>query len=178
MKRITAYLLCLGMFAAVTAGCAGAGKQITATADEAVNTNVSAYQNTYEDLLTYLSALGYINPLSSNKDITYNEMKADLIGAKQGKRFNAQHTKNTTIELYEYDPNQLDETAQKVIDSVKATGTFQNLFDETVFDVYLTAGGRYMMIYNDPSITDDTKDTDENYQKRQEVVDHFLEFDR
>lgn len=178
MKRITALLLCLGMFAAVTAGCGGAGKQVTATGDEAVNTNVSAYKNTYKDLLTYLSASGYINPLESNKDITYNEMKANLIGAKRGRRFNAQHAKNATIEIYEYDPANLDETAKKVIESVKTTGTFKNLFDETVFDVFLTAGGRYMLIYNDTSITDDTKDTDDNYQKRQEVVDCFMKFDR
>lgn len=178
MKRITALLLCLGMFAAVTAGCGGTGKQVTATGDEATKTNVSAYQNTYKDLLTYLSAWGYINPLESNKDITYNEMKASLIGAKQGRRFNAQHTKDTTIEIYEYDPANPDETARKVTESVKATGTFQNLFDETVFDVYLTTGGHYMLIYNDTSITDDTKETDENYQKRQEVVDCFMAFDR
>ena len=34
MKRIIALLLCVGMFAAVAAGCGG-GQQLTATGDEA-----------------------------------------------------------------------------------------------------------------------------------------------
>ena len=177
MKRIIAFLLCAGMFAAVAAGCGGA-KQPTATGDEAANTSVSAYQNTYTDLLTYLSALGYINPLTENENVTYSVMRADLIGAKRGKRFNAMHTKDTTIEIYEFDPADRNATADEVLGSVRNNGTFKNLFGDEVNNVYLSKNGRYLMIYNDTSIKDDSKDTDENVKKRDEVVEKFTAFDR
>lgn len=177
MKRIIALLLCVGIFAVAAAGCAG-GAQTTATGDEAASTELSAYQNTYEGLLNYLSAWGYINPLEKNENITYNEMRANLIGAKEGRRFIAQHTKDTNIEIYEYDLTNLDATADEVRGSVAETGTFTNLLDETVKNVYLSAKGKYMMIYTDKTINDDTKETDENYQKRQEVIDKFMAFDR
>lgn len=174
MKKIIALLLCLGMFAAVCAGCGG--PQITATGDEANNKSADAYKDTYDDLLNYLSAWGYINPLEKNKGVTYTEMRADLIGAKQGRRFNAQHTKNATIELYEFDLSKSNATADEVLSSVKADGSFKNLFGDKVDSVYLSSNGKYLMVYNDTSIKDDTKDTDENYTKRQEVIDKFKKF--
>ena len=178
MKRIIAFLLCVGMFITVAAGCGGSGAQKTATGDEAKNTALSAYKNTYEDLLTYLSAWGYINPLEANKNITYTEMHADLIGAKQGRRFTAQHTKDTSIEIYEYDLTALNATADEVRGSVTENGTFQNLFDETVENVYLSNQKRYLMIYTDKTINKDTKETDDNYKARQAVIEKFTAFDR
>lgn len=177
MKKIIALILCVGMLAAVAAGCGG-GKQAEATGDEAANTGVSAYQNTYKDLLTYLSAWGYINPLEKNEGVTYTKMRADLIGAKQGKRFNAIHTKDTTIEIYEFDTAARNATADEVLNEVRSSGTFKNLFGEEVKDVYLSKSGRYLMIYNDTTIKDDSKDTDENVKKRAEVVEKFNAFDR
>lgn len=177
MKRIIALLLCAGMLAAVAAGCGG-GKQVTATGDEAANTNVSAYPNTYKDLLTYLSALGYINPLTKNEDLTYSVMRADLIGAKEGRRFTATHTKDTTIEIYEFDTARHNATADEVLGSVRENGTFKNLFGDTVNNVYLSKNGRYMMIYTDTGIKDDSKETDDNVKARQEVVEKFTAFDR
>ncbi len=150
MKKIIALLLCLGMFAAVCAGCGG--PQITATGDEATNKSADAYKD------------------------TYSEMRADLIGAKQGRRFNAQHTKDTTIELYEYDLAKINATADEVLQSVKTDGSFKNLFGDKVDSVYLSANGKYMMVYSDKTINDDTKETDENYTKRQEVIDKFMDF--
>lgn len=175
MKRIIALLLCVGMFAAVAAGCGG-GQQLTATGDEATNKSAGAYKDTYADLLTYLSAWGYINPLEANKGKSYTEMKAELIGAKQGRRFTAQHTKDTTIEIYEYDPNNLNATADEVIGSVKANGTFQNLFNDEVENVYLSKSGKYMMVYTDKTINKDTAEDSDNYKAREEVIKKFLAF--
>ena len=174
MKKIIALLLCLGIFAAAAAGCGG--PQITATGDEATNKSADAYKDTYDDLLTYLSAWGYINPLEKNKGVTYTEMRADLIGAKQGRRFNAQHAKDVTIELYEFDLSKQNATADEVMTSVKTNGSFKNLFGDSVDGVYLSGKGKYMMVYNDASIKDDTKETDENYTKRQDVIEKFEAF--
>ena len=178
MKRLIALFLCLGVLVMTASGCFGAGPQKEATGDEAANKSVSAYKNTYTDMLNYLAAWGYINPREKNKDITYTEMQADLIGAKQGRRFTAEHTKDTVIELYEYDLKALNATADEVRSAVEKNGTFQNLFDETVENVYLSKNKRYMMIYNDKTINKDTKETDDNYKARQEVVEKFTEFDK
>ena len=182
MKRIIALLLCIGLFASVAAGCGGSGKQPTATGDEAVSKKATDYKNDFSGLCTYLSALGYINPLEDNKGITYTVMSADIIGAKQGRRFTATHRKDTTIEIYEFDLKKLastpDEAATTVLASVKKDGTFKNLVGETVKNVYLSNKERYMMIYTDTSINGDTKKTDKNYQAREEVVKNFKNFDR
>ena len=176
MKRIIALLLCVGMFAAVAAGCGGNTKQETATGDEAVSKNASDYKDNFEGLCTYLSAFGYINPLEDNKGITYTVMNAEIIGAKQGRRFTAKKTKDTTIEIYEYDLAKLNDTAKTVINSVKNDGTFLNLVDETVDDVYMSNNGKYMMIYNDTTITNDTKEEEDNYKMRAEIVEKFKTF--
>ena len=59
---------------------------------------------------------------------------------------------------------------------IKTDGSFKNLFGDKVDSVYLSANGKYMMVYSDKTINDDTKETDENYTKRQEVIDKFMDF--
>ena len=51
------------------------------------------------------------------------------------------------MELYEYDPANLNETAQKVIDSVKKDGKFE--FMQTDVNAVLSDSGKYLMIYTD-----------------------------
>ena len=181
MKRLIALLLCIGMFAAVAVGC-GQQKQEVATGDEAKSLNAADYEDTYAGLCNYLSAYGYINPLEDNKGLTYTVMNSDLIGAKQGRRFNCKHTENksATVEIYEYDLEGLkaspDEAATTVLESVKKTGTFTNLIGGTVKDVYMSDNGKYMLIYNDDSIKDDTKEDDKNFVARKELVEKFKKF--
>ena len=178
MKKILELLLCVGMFLFAAAGCGGSQKSVTATGDEAKSLSASAYDDDFKGLCNYLSALGYISPKSENKDVTYSEMKAELIGAKKGsgRRFQAVHTKDTVIELYEYDLKDLNQTADEVRASVEKDGTFVNLIGETVKNVYLSNNKKYLMIYTDNTIDDDTKDTDSNYKSREEVVKKFKEF--
>lgn len=180
MKKIIALLLCIGMFAAVAAGCGGSGQQEVATGDEAASLNANDYKDTYDGLCTYLSALGYINPLEDNKGISYSVMNAEIIGAKQGRRFTAKHTEKTTIEIYEYDLDGLkaspDEAAETVRSSVEKDGTFTNLIGEKVENVYLSDNGKYLMIYTDTTINGDTKETDKNFTARKEVVEKFKAF--
>ena len=87
MKRILAFILCAGIFAAVAAGCGGTQKSAVATEDEAYKStytlkkNVNDYDDTLKGLCQYFGALGYINPIDKNQDITYSDMKGELIGA-------------------------------------------------------------------------------------------------
>lgn len=184
MKRILAILLCVGIFAAVAAGCGGAQKEKIATGDEAASLNAADYKDNLEGLCNYLAAWGYINPYNnpdekkSNEGVTYSKMRGELIGAKadSGKRFTAQHRKDTTIELYEYDLGNLNATADEVRASVEKDGTFKNLIGETVNNVYISNNKKYLMIYTDTTINGDTKETDDNYKSRQEVVEKFKKF--
>ncbi len=169
MKRIIALLLCVGIFVVAAAGCTGKStKKAVATGDEAISTNAADYENNFKGLCTYLSALGYINPKEKNKGITYSVMDAEIIGASEGRRFVAQHTKNTVIEIYEYDLQALqstpDEAATDVRASVQKDNTFVNLVGETVKDAYLSDNGRFLMIY---SGNDDSKE---------EVINNFKSF--
>ena len=164
------------------AGCGGNQQKVVATGDEAESLKASDYKNNFDGLCNYLSAHGYINPLEDNKNLTYSVMKADIIGATKGRRFNAMHLEKptATIELYEFDLDALkstpDEAATKVIDSVKKDGTFVNLIGETVENVYLSKNGRFLMIYTDTDITSESKDSDTNVEKRAEVIEKFENF--
>lgn len=169
------------MFAAVAVGCAQQQQEV-ATGDEAKSQNMADYEDTFTGLCNYLSAWGYINPLEDNKGLTFTVMKSDIIGAKQGRRFTLKHTENktATAEIYEYDIEGLkaspDEAATTVLDSVKKNGTFTNLIGEEVKNVYMSDNGKYMLIYNDDSIKDDTKEDDKNYVARTEMVEKFKKF--
>lgn len=75
-----------------------------------------------------------------------SETRGDMIGAqKKGYRY---ATQTVLAEFYEFDLNNLNEDAQRVIDSVKKNGTFV-IMDLTVENVYLSDSGKYMMIYTD-----------------------------
>ena len=184
MKRILAFILCAGIFAAVAAGCGGTQKSAVATEDEAYKStytlkkNVNDYDDTLKGLCQYFGARGYINPIDKNQDITYSDMKGELIGAVKntGKRFQAKHTEDTVIELYEYDLKNLNATADEVRSSVEKDGTFVNLIGETVKNCYLSNNKKYLMIYTDNTINEDTKETDKNFKAREEVVKNFKAF--
>ena len=80
------------------------------------------------------------------------------------------------IELYEYDLNNLNDTAKSVINSVKKDGSFV-ILDLPAVTAYLSDNGKYMMIYTDNSI--DKKNPDENsdsYKHREQVIENFKEF--
>lgn len=181
MKRILAIIICAVMFAALAAGCGGSKPSENATGDEAykdtytLKKNVTEYEDSLKGLCQYFGALGYINPIETDNNKTlglYSNMRGELIGAKEGtgKRFLAKKTKDTTIELYEYDLNNLDAKAKEVRESVQKNNTFVNLVGETVENVYLSNNGKYLMIYNDKS-----SDKDEKIMK--EIIDKFKTFD-
>ena len=104
-------------------------------------------------------------------------MDASLIGAKEGKKFvTAYGGKAITIELYEYDLKNLNDTAKTVIESVKNSGEF-TILDLPSVKAYLSNNGRYIMVYTDASIDDATPDKEsDNYKHREEVIKNFKSF--
>ena len=72
-------------------------------------------EDTLEGLEQYMASLGYISGTPST-------MRGDMIGAKEeGHRY---ATAAATVEFYEYDLSNLNDTAKAVRESVEADGTF------------------------------------------------------
>lgn len=180
MKRVLAALLCAGMLIVFASGCMGGGKQTNpedvATGDEASSLDPKDYKNNFEGLCNYFAAYGYINPKYDDKN---TEMDASLIGAKVGKKFTAiriddKDVNNITIELYEYDTQNHNATADEVIGSVKEDGTF-SILELPRVNAYLSDNGKYLMIYTDKGL-DESKTDSDNYKWREEVLEKFKTF--
>ena len=84
-------------------------------------------------------------------------------------RFSYEGSNNVTVELYEYDLDNLNDEAQAVLDSVKANGTF-TVIGQEVTDAYLSDSGKYLMIYKD------TQTNEQNELHKQEIVEQFQGF--
>ncbi|WP_195986125.1 hypothetical protein [Clostridium sp. D33t1_170424_F3] len=94
------------------------------------------------------------------------QMAPEFIGAKAGVqyKFSYEGTNNVVVELYEYDPENLDETAQAVQDNVKKDNTFM-VIGQQVTDAYLSDSGKYLMIYKD------TQSGEKNELHKKEIVE-------
>lgn len=189
MKRFFAALLCAGLIVAFSAGCGykdALSKQNTATqatdstGSLATTDEIKAenFADNLEGLSNYFVKLGYITEKDGKIDeSTVTVMDASLIGAKEGKKFSTAYGgKAITIELYEFDVNNLNETAKNIIESVKKDGEFSFL-DLPKVKAYMSDNGKYMLIYTDASIDDAKPDKDsDNYKHREEVIKTFKAF--
>lgn len=189
MKRFIAAILCVGLIAAVSVGCgykdalskenkptqATEATGILATADEVDSKNFS---DDLEGLSNYFAKKGYITEKDGKIDeSTVTIMDASLIGAKEGKKFiTAYGGKAITIELYEYDVKNLNDTAKTVVESVKNSGEF-TILDLPSVKAYLSDNEKYLLIYTDSSIDDEKPDENsDNYKHREEVIENFKSF--
>lgn len=175
MKKLIAALFAAAMITVMATGCfGGTPAPKVATSAEAQSTDAADYPDTYEGLCNYLWANGYINPAEENVDITYTVMDYDLIGAVKGRKFPEQSKKKATIEIYEFDTAKSNATADEVLKSVKANGTF-TILNLPEVNAILSNNGKYMMIYNDKSIKEDDPEN-ESTKLRDEIVTKFKEF--
>ena len=175
MKKIIAALAAALMISVFTTGCFGMGqKTAVATGDEALSQEAADYENNFEGLCNYLASFGYINPVSDNEDVTYVSMDYELVGADKGRKFTEQTKKKATIEIYEFNTDKKNATADEVIKSVKNDGVFK-IYDLPEVKALLSDNGKYMMIYTDKSINEENTESDE-YKLRDEIVTKFKEF--
>lgn len=193
MKRFIAAILCVGLIAAVSTGCAykdALSKDNTATTQATEATGNAAtvdeveeknFEDNLNGLSNYFAKKGYITTKDGKIDeSTVTVMDASLIGAKEGKKYATSYGgKAITIELYEYDVrnlNNLNDTAKTVIESVKNSGEF-TILDLPPVKAYLSNNGRYIMVYTDASIDDANPDKEsDNYKHREEVIKNFKSF--
>ena len=190
MKRFIAAILCVGLIAAISTGCAykdALSKDNTATtrATEATG-NVATvdeidaknFSDNLQGLSEYFAKKEYITTKDGKIDeSTVTVMDASLIGAKEGKKYATSYGgKAVTIELYEYDVKNLNDTAKAVVESVKNSGEF-TILDLPSVKANLSDNEKYLMIYTDSSIDDANPDKEsDNYKHREEVIKNFKSF--
>ncbi len=189
MKKLLTAVLCAGLIALTASGCGyNNDALIQANSESAAKENASSEQSATEEVIKdtdykndlggltdYFIAKGYIQ----KDEKTVTEMDASAIGAKKGKKFAVVYEgQNVTIELYEYDVENLNDTAKSIISSVEKDGTF-SIFDLPAVPAYLSDNGKFLMVYNDKSISKDNPDkTTLNYEHREEVIKDFKAFNK
>lgn len=146
IKKLLAFalvlVLCLSM-----AGCAAPRAQVatleTPSAAEGETAEVrdpAGYESDIQGLCRYFEE----SKLTAGDKV---QMSFDVIGALNGYKYAYRYNDSPVqLELYEF-PAELSETAQGVIDSVRADGTF-TILDNTV-PAHLSGDGRFLMIYTD-----------------------------
>lgn len=156
MKKIITGILGI-LTAASLAGCMSTGPKLeklsTDDAPDAENIKSSDYKDNLEGLEKYLTALDYIPSKAEATDMMYS-----VIGAKDGDRYNFLVNNSTVfVELYEYEPDKLNDEGKRVIEEVKANGEFYVFGKDTELDgnvaypATLSANGKYLLLYTDSS---------------------------
>ena len=156
MKKILIGIL--GILTAVSlAGCMGTGQKIeklsTDDAPDTANIKSSDYKDNLEGLEKYLTALDYIPSKAEATD-----MMSAVIGAKNGDRYNFLVNNSTVfVELYEYEPDNLNDEGKRVIGEVKANGEFyvfgkdSELDGNIAYPATLSENEKYLVLYTDSS---------------------------
>ncbi len=94
------------------------------------------------------------------------DMAESTIGAEVGYRYNSTVEGATfNVEIYEYDTENLNEAAQKIINEIEEKGSFLMLEYKEVPAV-MSESGEFMIIYNDPEIS--KEEQKEAHSKRYE----------
>lgn len=101
------------------------------------------------------------------KEDTKAEVAPQVIGAKEGLRYTAQvGSSSFNIEFYEFDVNNLNETAEKTLSSIRETGQFELL--NTKVNAVISNNGKYIMIYDDKS------DNPDNLAEKEKNTEIFV----
>lgn len=135
----------------------------SSSASSATKVEASSVDDNLKGLQKYLEGNGVVQGSSMDMD-------ASFIGAKSGVkyRYSYEGKDNITVEIYEYATSGLNETATKIIDSVKKNGKFV-IMDKDV-NAVMSGSGKYLMIYAD------TATGDKNAAHKKEAEKLFKEF--
>ena len=141
LKKILALVLVMVMAVSLTGCMTTKGQTSTelVVSAEEKNPDMSAYTNDFDGITKYLADCEVIAGEGA-------EMSADFIGAVTGKKYAFSYEgQKATCEIYEYDLENLNDTAKAVIDSVKTKGYFESLDSEVT--ATLSNNGKFLMIY-------------------------------
>lgn len=176
MKKIFLAVICAVMAVSFsgcfsTGGASPNGSVQTSEAPDSKSIKADDYDDNLDGLEKYFIALGYIP-----KDSEPTQMLYSVIGATDGDRYYfSVNNSSVYVELYQYNPNNLDDKAQRVINEVKKDGKFY-VFDNSVaggntpYEATLSDNGKYLMIYTDKS------EVKENVQRKADVINALKAF--
>ena len=102
----------------------------------------SEVPDTLDGLCRYMEGNGLIGG-------TPHDMLADLIGAKEGRMYQFSFNDSSVqVELYEFDTENLNTEAQRILQEVRENGKFTMTGIESS-NAYLSDSGKYLMVYHD-----------------------------
>lgn len=161
-RKIVEVLFCVCMLLSLTA-CGGTGQslpRLELPEDGQIQMNKMGRPDTLDGLCEYMA-----DGMAFAGDPV--EMSYKEIGAIGGVRYRFTYNGSTVqVELYEFDPDNLDEKGKECLDSVKEKGKFTVLDNE----VPAVLNGKYMMIYTDAS------KKEENTAQKERVEQLFKDF--
>ena len=141
LKKILAVVLVAVMAMSLTGCMTNRGQvstELVVSAEEK-NPDMSLYTNDFDGITEYLADCEVIAGEGT-------DMSADFIGAKIGKKYSFSYEgQKATCEIYEYDLENLSDTAKTVLESVKTKGYFESL--DTEVKATLSNNGKFLMIY-------------------------------
>ena len=168
-KRVLLVVAAMSSLVAVgLTGCGGTTvADPNAASSAAAPTASMALSEVSEDnlngMITYLKGNGVIKEATT-------DMKAEMIGAVSGKMVQAIYGDSVAlVEIYEFDKDNLNESAQEVIQNAKENGKFKSMDGELT--ATLSNNEKYLMIYKDV-YTDDT-----NRPIQERLLTLFKEFE-
>ena len=152
MKKIILSVISIVVAAVLFGGCSsgnGLPGVKTEDAPKADTVKQSDYNNDLEGLEKYLNALGYIPD-----DCKPVEMMYTVIGAKSGNRYNFNVDNSPVyVELYEYDTDNLNEEAKRVISEINKDGKYyvfgeSSKEDAAAYEATISMNRKYMVSYS------------------------------
>ena len=169
MKKIILCVISVLAAAALLVGCKngnGLPGVDTMNAPKTDSVKQSDYKNDLEGLEKYLNALGYIPDNCEPTKMTL----CSVIGAKDGDRYNF-NVDNAAVyvELYEYDTDNLNEEAKRVIGEIQKDGKYyvfgeSSREDAALYEGNMSLNGKYMVSYTL------TSNGDTNVQRKKDFI--------
>lgn len=162
MKKLISLLLITILSLFVFVGCSSSSTNTTDSTSSTTETTAKkdTYENTFDDVVAYMAAEGHL--ITDNS----TEMKAEIIGATKGKSFSSY---NTTVEIYEFDLENLSDEANRILDQVESGGYFTIYDDKLQLEGHLTSDKKFLLAY----VATSDSDTDVSLEEAGKYFEQF-----
>lgn len=157
MRRIIAVIM-LALTITMFSGCTAA-QQATVPQENMVTISKLKDSKNLEGMAVKLQKDECISDSAVKTD-------AEVIGAKVGYRFTDAKNADVSIEIYEFDKQNLSEKANETVNSIEKDGKFNVLGRE--INAKMSTNGKYAIVYTDAKL--DSGEENEERQERKDAV--------